>query len=197
MIKRVLCGFAVVCAASTVWGAPITYHFSGIVSGRLNTNAFSQVRLDIYAPGDTAAVYWNGYAWDNDQAPGVTQLSLAGFGSGVFSDHTQVFDNPTAFGGSVGFTAVSTVIGFNDIIQIHGDDIGSAFFATYDLRSATGVYGHLANPSLWDWQAVGTSLGLMTLNTMVDTTFEATVVPEPGLVALLGLFLFGAVLRRR
>ncbi len=187
MVKRVFSALAVLCAASTAWAAPVIYHFSGVASGTLGSNVLNQVRIDIRAPGDTTAIYSLGLGiWAIDQAAGSAQVSVTGFGTGVFTDHTMVFDNQSAFGGTVGFTAVSVSLGFNDIIQIHDEDIGSTFFSSYDLTSTTGVYGHVANPSVWDWD-VATSLGVLTVNSMLDTTFEATVIPEPMSGALVSL----------
>jgi hypothetical protein len=187
MSQKVIFALAAACIASVASASPIIYHFDGIASGTLGSQALRQALIDISVQSDTTAVSWNGFAWVNSQAAGVARITISGFGSGVFTDITEVFDNPAIFGGGVGFTAVSTSFGFNDIIQIHDATIGSTFFSTYDLTSPTAVYGHFANPSVADWVNVGTSLGTLTVNDMQDTTFQATTVPDTG--STLPLFL--------
>lgn len=189
------------CAAIGVAGAslanPITYTFQSIATGDIGGQEFTEAPLTITLNGDTANVRNDTYGpttYFHPAAGGVATFSIEGGPSGTFSDKTTVFDNQTAFGGGVGFTAVNPA-GFNDIIQMHDDDLGSTFFSTYDLKSNTSVFGPAVNPSVSDFVGVHTSAGILDVSWMAENTFQAT--PEPASMAALGFGAIALIRRRR
>ena len=142
---------------------------------------------------DTSLANNYGLGWSVYPPANSTSISIAGLGSGAVSESIYVFDNPNANAGTVGFGASG------DLIDITDNTIGSTFFATYDLGSATAVYGGFADPSgaLIHWNNVPTSLGAVTLTDLQNTTFQALVAPEPTSLALLALGSFALLRRRR
>lgn len=170
----------------------LDYVFTGTASGTVDGITFTNATLTINAIGDTSAVS-STYAYFLYFPVNTAAISISGIGSGTFNDSTYVFDNQTAFGGTVGFGDGS------DIIQIHDEDFGSTVFSTYDLTSPIGPLGFVTDPSVSDWTNLPTSLGAMTVTSYTDVSFQAVGVPEPGSMLLLcsGLLSLAGIRLRR
>lgn len=195
MLKTSLIALAAV-ASVGAFASPITYIFKSIATGQVGDTHFTEAPLTVTVSGDTVDVGQHFFPgiWDYQASMGSVTFSVDGGPSGTFSAPALVFDNPSAFGGTVGLSATGP-IGLHDVIQLHGADIGSTFFQTYDLKSATSVMGPGPNPSLPDWVGVGTTAGDMTVTWMANSTFQAT--PEPASMAALGLGALALIRRRR
>lgn len=173
--------------------SPIEYVFKGLATGTVGNTQVTESAYTIRLLGDTSNV--------TNPAAGVFEnIGSATFSfqdgpSGWFTGPTQVFDNQTS-GGLVGFTAKNPT-NLNDVIQIWGNDIGSGFFTTYDLTSGTPLMGPGANKSLVSFHDVATNLGDMSLSWMAENTFQASPVPEPASMAVLGLSVIGLIKRRK
>ena len=168
----------------------IDYIFSGIASGNVNGTAFSNASFTIDLTGDTNTVFNPPFFSSIFENLGAATISLAGFGSGVFTTPHGVFDNqgvPVA-----GFSHVNAG-------QISADelDISNSAFATYDLTTAIGPLSvSLATLSLSNDP---TTIGTVTFSTASNLSFQATTaaaVPEPATYVTMFLCLGSIIVMR-
>jgi hypothetical protein len=175
---------AVLSAGVALWStglhaAPITYTESATVSGTLGNTSFTNALITITGTGDTTGVFNDGNFRNNVSA----SFSIAGDGSGTFTDAIQTFVNQTFL--------PTPAAGFDDATlgQPSILDTFSATFATYDLTTAIGpITGPpFINPGV----GFATTAGTLVLNIAGNSTFTATtgVVPAPSIGAGLPIFL--------
>jgi hypothetical protein len=188
-------GFVVVVLSSlsTLFGSPIgTYTFTGIASGSIGSEAFSDATLTVTATGDVSTVMFTSPTYFLDIPGGLSTFSISGIGSGTFTDETYVFDNTDGVAGFGDDGATKCC----DIIQTSDSAIGSTAFATYNLQSSIGPLSpEASDPSIGDWAGLNTSLGSFTVTSYDSVVFQATVgaVPEPRTLPVLGIGLVGMI----
>ncbi|MEW4570599.1 PEP-CTERM sorting domain-containing protein [Tautonia sp. JC769] len=176
-------------AAASVVAEPVKYTFSGVASGRADGSAFSQSSFLVEVLADTDDVVpinltvsgqdFVIFAVQSQQA----SFSIDTVGSGMFTTDTLVFVNQTV--GTAGFSQGTPTL------PPTGQDVfalANGFFASYDLRSSTGLIPDPSPQVPATLEAIESTLGLI-LFTSLDgpATFQATVVPEPSSLALVGL----------
>lgn len=187
-----VCSLLLVGLAQSASADTLEYVFTGTASGTIGGTPFTDATLTVSVVGDTSNIMYT-YAYFLDAPGGAAMFSIGGLGTGTFNDGTYVFDNQTAFGGTVGFGDGS------DDIQIHDADFGSTVFSTYDLSYPIGPLGFVTDPSTSDWVNLPTSLGGMTVTSYTDVSFQAIAAPEPGSLLMLGtglLVLAGAMRKK-
>jgi hypothetical protein len=164
---------------SAVQADTINYTDSGIASGLIGNTPFTNALVTLSADGDTANAQLFMGVWINLVI--TLDISIEGIGTGeVTGSIFFAFSQPTPSGG--GFGADSNFI------------IGTASpsFSTYDLTTAfgpiTGVGSFFACGTC---TPIETTLGVLLLMQVGDTTFTATVTPltagVPGPIAGAGL----------
>ncbi len=166
---------------------PITYTQQAEVTGTIGGRSFTNALITLMLTSDTAFVTGGAGFFSNTTGP--FTLSIAGIGSGSFTDSMQVFDNQTFSPPAAGFgdlTAGGSVL-----------DTFSAVFASYDLTTAIGPIS--GNPFIRPDLSFGTTLGLLNIQSANNASFTATTVPEPSSYLLFGTVLFGVLhsLRRK
>jgi len=176
-------------SSAIMLASPITYTFTGIVSGTLGSTPFEGQALTAILLGDTAnAAPDGGGGFVNNIAAGQASISIAGVGSGTFTDLMYVFSCPPCSG----------------FIELQGQSAGTGAltftdpaFLAYDLTTAIGpVNSSGPTPaSFLPWSNT-TSFGTFNITSIDSPTFQATLsgasVPEPGTFALVSLALLAA-----
>jgi hypothetical protein len=163
------------CPASA---APITYTLSGIATGSIGANNFTN-----------AAFTFTGYGDDSDVSlagPGVfanelmsASIDVSGIGTGDAVDPFNIFVNQSIPG--AGFTDVFT----GDVI-----DFSAAEFASYDLASPLGP----VDVDETFLAPFDTTAGTVDLSSTTNLEFTATTaIPEPSSGPLLGMALMAFV----
>jgi hypothetical protein len=170
------------CLALPLAAEPITYTMTGTLSGSLGVTDFSGAAFTIVLDGDTANITEAGALFNGATS---TSISIAGFGSG---DFTEGIDAATA-GGIAGLLNLSGTDGI--LIENLG-------FAGWDLATSLGPLEETGAAYL-DTVSFDTSLGTLTITDAENVSFGASTstVPEPATVGLVALSLFGIALRRR
>jgi hypothetical protein len=192
--------FKVVAAAVLCAGAflvqskadPIIYTFSGIGAGSVGSSSFNNAHFSISVYSDTADVTIVGFTGGQNiysAAASSAAFTIAGIGSGTFTEGTRVFESPGIQ--ALGFS-LSYALGGFDLW-----DFSSAAFGSYDLSGPFGPVN--ASPALYGASLTGqpTTLGNLTFNPTPNITFSAVMVPEPSAVSLCGVALFAIRLLRR
>jgi hypothetical protein len=173
---------------------PITYTFTGSVTGTLGSTTFSNAALTATLLGDTTnALPDGGGGFVNDIGAGLASISIAGVGSGTFTDLMYAFSCPPCSG----FIELQAQIGGKGALTF----TDPAFLA-YDLTTAIGPI-HSAGPTpafFLPWSDA-TSFGTFNITSIQSPTFQATLgagVPEPGTLVLVSaaLLLLGITRRR-
>ena len=162
----------------------ITYTEQAMASGIIGNTTFSGVNVLITMVGDTTNVSGGGGFYTNY---GTMTIDIPGIGLATFTDTTYVFDNQ----GSI-------AVGMAD------DTVGGSILDTYD--NAFGVYdlttaiGPITNTAFWRSDLIyGTTLGGLNFFDVGDSTFQASTIPEPSSLLLLGSGIVGlaGILRRK
>ena len=181
MRANVACVFVIVAfllGGGVAQAGQITYTIQGTGSGTLGTNLFTDALVSLVMVGDTGNVILDGGIYKNS---GTVTLNVAGLGSATVTDVAFVFDNQGYAPGAVGFGSDTTGGSILDTID--------SAFGTYDLTTAIGPITNTSyiRPDL----TVGTTAGNFIISEMGNSTFQASTVPEPGTLSMLGLGLAG------
>jgi hypothetical protein len=173
---------------SNAFATPITYIDTGTGSGTIGATSFFFTRFTIRATGDTTArqPFSQGFSIANISA----DITIEGLGDFTFVTPTRFFVNQV--GKRVGFARITG----SDLY----DGPTNAQFGTWDMLTSIGPIsgnGQLNGPS----SPIITSGGVLAFDISFTgfsaTTFQATVVPEPGTLILFGSGLAGVVARFR
>ena len=143
----------------------------------------AEVHITLFADTSTVTMIAPGYHV-NDPGPGKVMLTVEGFaGVFFFTDDIAVFDKGTGYPlgcGRVGCAGFGTTMG--PVVLQTGNDA----FDTYDLKSAIGPITDTASADT-DVPFGTTGGPFVIIFFESDSTFTATLVPEPGTLCLLGL----------
>jgi len=182
LIIAVICIFAVNPAQAT----PITFSFTGVGSGNLDTTVFTDAAFEVLISADTDDVSYDIYGPDT---PAIEDLSgtidISGVGIGTFVNPLYVFDNQK--NSAVGFGNLTEY----DLIDLFVIGVG---LDTYDLTTPFGPITDL-DPFFWQFVDVNLSIGVLTFTSMSYATFTA--IPEPTTVLLVGLGGLALLRRKR
>ena len=165
----------------------MTFTFTGVGSGGLNSTNFTDVEYEVLISADTDDISYP----QRLDIPAIVGLSgtinLSGLGMGSFVQPLNVFNNQTA--NVVGFGDWSIPL---DLISLFVDGVG---LDTYDLTTSFGAIND-GDPIFEQFIGVVLDIGGLRFTDMSYATFESNVVPEPTTLLLFG---FGglALLRKR
>ncbi len=140
--------------------AQMTYVFSGTASGSVSGKPFSDVSFTVTAVADTASVPAP-TAGLISITPGTLTITNSAAAQSVTVANTFLFDNQNLQ--EIGFGEGSDDIVFND-----------PSFATYNLKTSTGPFFEASDPSIANWVDMPTSKGDLTVTSLTDLTFTAT-----------------------
>jgi hypothetical protein len=116
----------VVVASTTARAVPITYTESATITGSLDGAAFSDSVITISGSGDTANVINDSGVFRNLLSN--VSFSIAGVGSGTFTDSIDVFDTPSL--NAAGIADSTLVVSILDTFD--------SVFGAYQLTTAIG-----------------------------------------------------------
>ena len=185
-----VCGIVLFGLKWTAQASSATYTFSGTGTGSLGSIPFSDVIFTITSTADTTNIRL-GAPFGSWVVPDfAATVFVAGVGNATFSIPTQTFINFEV--GGAGITAPNQNI---DILGIKN----SAFYS-YNLNPPQGytlsssvsqVTGpaYIASPSMGF--TFDTTAGALRLTSVSSVSYQADVVPEPSIYALLGMGLIG------
>jgi hypothetical protein len=146
--------------------AQITYVFNGTASGTVSGKSFSDVSFSVTAVADTAGIPAP-TAGLITITPGTLTVSNSASPQSVTVANTFIFDNQNLQ--ELGFGEGSDDIVFTD-----------PSFATYTLKTSAGPLSEASDPSIANWVDMPTSRGDLTVTSLTDLTFTATLAASGG-----------------
>jgi hypothetical protein len=168
--------------------APVTYTFSGLGTGLLGSNSFTNASFVTTITTDTSQVAFQSQlsSWGAIGIP--ASISIAGLGSATFTGTTVLYDFTHEVGFAVGDSGFLTAPG--NIMAVDDNSL-----VGYQLLTNLTVSG--PNPYVSSISGVGTTGGGLTFSHMSPVTFQTVVgTPEPGSIFLL-LGAIGALLLKQ
>ena len=174
---------AVICivAGNPAQATPITFSFTGVGSGNLETTVFTDSLFEVLISADTDDVIFRTDTYGIEDLSGT--IDISGIGIGTFVEPLYVFDCQSCV--AVGFGNRTQY----DLIDLFVIGVG---LDTYDLTSYFGPITD-QDPFFGQFVDVELSIGALTFTSMSYATFTA--IPEPGTVLLVAVG--GLVIRRR
>jgi len=174
---------AVICivAGNPAQATPITFSFTGVGSGNLDTTVFTDAAFEVLISVDTDDVIFRTDTYGIEDLSGT--IDISGVGIGTFVEPLYVFDCQSCV--AVGFGNRTKY----DLIDLFVIGVG---LDTYDLTSYFGPISD-QDPFFGQFVNVELSIGALTFTSMSYATFTA--IPEPGTVLLVAVG--GLVIRRR
>jgi hypothetical protein len=140
--------------------AQITYAFTGTATGTIAGKSFSNVSFSVTAVADTADVPAPTAGVISFTPTSVT-INNSASSQPVTVPSGYIFDNQNL--NSVGFGEGQDDITFSD-----------PSFATYNLKTSTGPFFEASDPSISDWVNMPTSKGDLTVTSLTNLSFSAT-----------------------
>ncbi len=166
-----------------VQAAQATYTLSTVASGHLGLQSFTLAHVTITSTADTSQI--------TNPAPGIFRVPDITATVFVSDIGTATFTIPTINVANQNIPAVGFSAPNQNLAILFADN--NPAFHSYDLSTS---FGPLAGtPGYNSGISFMTSAGLFSLNYASDVTFQAVVVPEPSIPALVGLVLMCVVSR--
>lgn len=169
--------------ARPVFGGELSYIETTIASGSYNGVAFSGAAVTLSTVADSNSIIKVSSTFYEDPTGTPTLVTVAGVGSGLLTDQTNLFVNQNISSGAA--------VGIEDFTQTADilDDVNFAF-ANYNLHGPIGPI--TGTPEINATVSFPTSAGLLNISSSSAPTFTATSIPEP--TSLAGLVIgFGAL----
>ncbi|MEQ1936284.1 MAG: PEP-CTERM sorting domain-containing protein [Fimbriimonadaceae bacterium] len=167
--------------------SPIFYSFSGNVSGNLGGTDFTNKNFVITLSTDTTLIdHFNNF---HQTQVSPTTVSIDGFSmvSVLPSMNPAVFYNNT-----------SKFVGIGKLGDQDWLDIGSNSFTGWDLASPIGpITGNVIGVNQFHDVATTGGLLMFNANSISTATFQASAVPEPATLAVIGAGIVAMLRRRR
>jgi hypothetical protein len=184
LVQFVFAGLVWGCGAQ---GAPITYTLTATASGTLAGMAFTNAAIRVTSITDTNDVFVSGTIPNliYEVLPASSDISIAGFGTAVFTDQ-MFWEDPNGAGDIIfGDVAVGhPILGFTRLFS---------GLESYDLKSSFGPVSapvDFVTMFFNGFDNIPTGIGNLTLTASNDT-FTAVVTPEPTSFLLAGLAILG------
>jgi hypothetical protein len=184
-LLSILLFLSLVVEPSVARAQSITSVFQGTGSGTIGAVAFTDADFVITTNADTANVqsFADGWFLVDDFA----SIAINGVGSAAFSVSMIVFVHNA-----------NSIVGFNqdsvfDILDLLCDIDCS----TWDMTTSFGPVFDSSPSAINNFVDVGTTLGLLTMNSAASVTYQATVVPEPRMASQLCVGLIGLTIAQR
>lgn len=154
----------------------------GIANGGLGGQTFQEAAFTITATGETSQIQLP--LAHTYQLPVVASVTVEGIGSGTFTNPIVVTSNQP-----------KSIAGFGDLVVDRSIlFVKNDLFRFYNLQDSigplTGITPHNAGDQF------PTTSGIFLLSNVLFASFEATLIPEPASLSLIGIAAV-AILRRR